>query len=382
MKQGRHFRIPEGPQDLRRLWAEAALLAGTGLPAWLASEDAADYRRLGRVSLEGMSATDRHRVDEECEEVELARLIVDTDPRDDQVRHVYVGRPRAEPVWSIGIFTGDAPWSLANLPQRNPVLTAASVTDAAATSVADPFLVRRNEQWFMFLELVNWRTWKGEIGLATSSDGLVWRYEQIVLAEPFHLSYPQVFESDDGIYMIPEASQSQTVRLYRARRFPTEWEHAGDLVVGMPFADPTVVRHQGRWWLFAETSGGRDDTLRLYHADGLAGPWREHPQSPVIRGDAENARPAGRVVTAGGRLLRFAQSCRPAYGTDVRVREIVRLTETEFVEQPLGTGPVLGPSGAGWNAGGMHHVDPIQIAEGRWLAAVDGWCMDDAADAP
>jgi len=39
-------------------------------------------------------------------------------------------------------------------------------------------------------------------------------------------------------------------------------------------------------------------------------------------------------------------------------------------------------SRAGWNAGGMHHVDPLPLADGRWLAAVDGWRMDDEADAP
>jgi len=382
VKQGRHCRIPEGPHDLRRLWSEATPFAGRDLPEWLAAEDAADYRCLGSLSLAGLSAVERDRADEELGELELARLIVDTDSHDDNILHLAIGRPRVEPVWSIGIHEGDAPWSLSDRPHENPVLTAASVTDVPATSVADPFLMRRDGRWFMFFEVVNWRTWKGEIGLATSSDGLTWRYEQIVLTEPFHLSYPYVFEADDGIYMIPETSQTEAVRLYRATRFPTEWEYVGDLLQGRPFADASVVRHQDRWWLFAETSGDRNDTLRLYHADALAGSWQEHPQSPVIQGDAENARPAGRIIAADGHLFRFAQNCRTAYGTDVRVREIMRLTTTEFVERPLGTGPVLGPTRTGWNAGGMHHVDPLPLAHSRWLAAVDGWRMDDEADAP
>ena len=382
MKQARHCRIPEGPHDLRRLWSEATPLAGRPLPDWLAAEDAADYRWLGSVSLAGLSGEERGQAEDEWGELELARLVVDDDPSDGQLRHIYIRRPRPEPVWSIGIHEGDAPWSLSDRPQINPVLTAASVTDVPATSVADPFLLCRDGRWFMFFEVVNWRSWKGEIGLATSNDGLAWRYEQIVLAEPFHLSYPYVFEADDSIYMIPETSQAEAVRLYRATRFPTEWEYVGDLLQGHPFADASVVRHQSRWWLFAETSGDRNDTLRLYHADALAGPWQEHPQSPVIQGDPENARPAGRIVAANGRLLRFAQNCRRAYGTDVRVREIVRLTTAEFAEQPLGTGPILGPARAGWNAGGMHHVDPLQRADGRWLAAVDGWCLSDDSGTP
>jgi hypothetical protein len=38
--------------------------------------------------------------------------------------------------------------------------------------------------------------------------------------------------------------------------------------------------------------------------------------------------------------------------------------------------PVLGGSGSGWNAAGMHHVDPHREADGRWIACVDGWCVE------
>lgn len=397
MKQGRHVRIPDGPHDLRRLWTEATPLDDADLPGWLTPEDAADYRCLGRLTLAGLSPAEVERLEEEFGELELARLIVDADPRDPLARRLYIGRPRPEPVWSIGIARGTAAWSPWEPMPGPPALAAAQVNDVPATSVADPFLLWHDGRWFMFFEVVNWKTWKGEIGLATSADGASWRYESIVLTEPFHLSYPYVFRDGDGIFMIPETSQDGSVRLYRARRFPWDWEHVGDLLRGAAFADASILRHEGRWWLFVETSGGRNDTLRLYHAAMLEGPWQEHPHSPVVRDDAENARPAGRIVAADGRLLRFAQNCGPAYGTDVRVREIVRLTPQEYEERPHGPGPVLGPAAeseaangsmapggdpdgttaTAWNAGGMHHVDPVHLGEGRWLAAVDGWRMDD-----
>ena len=38
----------------------------------------------------------------------------------------------------------------------------------------------------------------------------------IVLAEPFHLSYPYVFEWQGSHYMIPESGAAKSVRLYRA----------------------------------------------------------------------------------------------------------------------------------------------------------------------
>lgn len=376
MRQGRHGLIPEARHDLRALWATARRLDEDTRPTWLATGDASGYRLVATASLAGLSAAERDAAEEEFAAMELGRLVVDEDAAHPDVRRIYMAAPLPEAVWSIGIVAGDPPWALDGRSVANPVLTAADVTDTAATSVADPFLLRVDGRWHMLFEIDNWNSWKGEIGCATSGDGLEWKYEGIVLAEPFHLSYPHVFAADGGIYMTPESSQAQAVRLYRARRFPNEWEHVADLVSGLPFADPTIVRHGGRWWLFTETSGGGDDTLRLFHADGLMGPWTEHPQSPIVRGDAAVARPAGRIVSVDGRLVRFAQNCRPAYGTDVRAFEILTLTADDYAERPLREAPLLGP-GAGWNAGGMHHVDPVAVGPGRWLAAVDGWRMED-----
>src|SRR5205085_3879170 len=105
----------------------------------------------------------------------------------------------------------------------NPVLTREDVSDVPAVFVADPFMVRHGRRWFMFFELMNWATWKGEIGLATSDDGLRWHYEEVVLAEPFHLSYPYTFHWEGSVYMVPESQQAGSIRLYRAEDFPGGW---------------------------------------------------------------------------------------------------------------------------------------------------------------
>jgi len=375
MRAGRFFRVPESPADLRRVWADAAPIAAGAEPDWLDPDDPEGYRTLGSVSLAGLSSSARHAAEEEFAELELARLVVDEDPRDPERVHVFVRAPDPEPVWSIGIRTGPSPWSLAPARAAGPAITAADVADVPASSVADPFLMRAGGRWQMFFEVVNWRTWKGEIGLATSADGRHWRYEQIVLAESFHLSYPHVFEADGDTWMIPETSQASAVRLYRARRYPDDWEHVADLLTGEPFADATPLVHDGRWWLWAETSGGRNDTLRLYSAERLAGPWNEHPASPVVRSDDVVARPAGRIIEVDGCLLRPVQNCRPAYGTDVRWRRVDRLSPADYAESG-GDVPLLGPSGAGWAAGGMHHIDVARCDDGSWMAAVDGWRLE------
>ncbi len=378
MRTGRHASIPESAADLREVWAAARPLDDATRPVWLPPEDDdGDFRHAGSVSLAGLDDLARAAAMAEFNELEYARLVVEEDPRRADVHHIYVREPRPEPLWSIGIRTGPSPWRLAAPHNESPVLAAEQVSDVPATSVADPFLLHRDGRWQMFFEVDDWLARKGAIGLATSDDGLTWRYERIVLAEPFHLSYPCVFEDSGDVWMVPESTQADAVRLYRARRFPDDWECVAELLAGKPFADATPFRHAGRWWMFAETSGEANDTLRLFLADALLGPWREHPASPVVRGDAMHARPAGPVIVTDGRLVRLAQNCAPTYGTDVRGIDVTRLSPSHYDEQPLPGPPLVGPSGRGWNGCGMHHLAAVRRPDGSWLAAVDGWRMED-----
>jgi hypothetical protein len=346
------MRVPDRPADLERLWAEAEPLAADGLPEWLCADDAQGYRRVAPAVREEL-----HRALEE------AGLIVDE-------TGVYLADPHAEPIFSIGIYAGNSPFSL--LPAVTPALTRDDVTDVRASYVADPFLIQADGRWHMFFEVFNWRANKGEIGHATSDDGRHWAYDRIVLGEEFHLSYPYVFEWAAELWLIPESFQAHSVRLYRADPFPTSWSLVGTLI-GAPYVvDASPFRFAGRWWLFADTSAA-GGTLRLYSADELMGPWIEHPASPIVAGDPTRARPAGRVIVDGGHAVRLAQDCSRAYGSAVRGFEVTELTPTTYSEREVAPSPLLAGSGVGWNAGGMHHLDAHRLEGGGWIAAVDGW---------
>lgn len=275
--------------------------------------------------------------------------------------------------WAIGIYVGDSPFNLCVADTTHPVLTAKDVTDVRALFVGDPFMVNENSTWYMFFEVLNGDTKQGDIGLATSNDALNWTYQQIVLDEPFHLSYPYVFKWKDDYYMIPESRRANSVRLYKAIDFPTRWSFVTALLSKGNFADSSIFRHDNKWWLFTETSSEvKCDTLRLYHANDLVGPWIEHPESPVIEGNANIARPGGRVLVFEGRIIRYTQDDDPTYGKQVRAFEITELTSTSYEEKEVSENPILGPSGTGWNARRMHHLDAHQIDGNKWIACVDG----------
>lgn len=274
--------------------------------------------------------------------------------------------------WTIGIYSGESPFELRSaFRTMNPVLAAQDVTDVPARFVADPFLLRRESSWYLFFEVYNDATGQGDLAVAEGDGGRDWTYGQVVLDEPFHLSYPYVFDWEGETYLVPESFEAQSIRLYRARDFPIEWEFVTTLVEGRDYVDPSLAFYEGRWWMFAATTS--NDTLHLFHADRLEGPWQPHDLSPVVRGDRHRARPSGRLLVDEGRLYRFSADVAPPQGTHrVFAYEITVLSPTEYAERPVREGPIVEPHGSGWTRNAMHHVDPHPLGDGRWIAAVDG----------
>lgn len=290
---------------------------------------------------------------------------------------IYVGRSRGIPfikrkaIWSIGIYTGDSPFNLSSPAHiKNPVLTTKDITDVPADFVADPFMLYEDNTWYMFFEVMNKNTKKGEIGLATSYDGLEWTYKKIVMNEPFHLSYPYVFKWENEYYMIPETGETNSVMLYKAVEFPAKWILSDILLEGHPFLDASIIHFNNRWWMF--TSLPRNNILLLYYADRLTGPWEKHPRSPIILGDPGKARPGGRPIVFRGKIIRFTQDTHLHYGNKVRAFEITELTTTSYYEKEISENPVISATGSGWNGIAMHNIDPHEVGENKWIACVDG----------
>jgi hypothetical protein len=272
--------------------------------------------------------------------------------------------------YSIGIYTGDSPFSIWPADGiDNPVLTAEDVTDIPAHYVADPFMVRVDNSWYMFFEILNAETNQGDIGLAISPDGFNWQYEQVVIDEEFHLSYPYIFNHEGNYFMILYKEKRATgLGLYIADRFPANWSYVRTMLKGS-YYDPSIFYYREKWWLFAEENHG---FLHLYYADELTGIWAEHPESPIVRSNPNISRPGGRVLVTDDEVIRFAQGCYPAYGTNVQAFRIIRLTTSEYQEEEIPANPIITATGKGWNADGMHHMDAHRIGENRWIACVDG----------
>ncbi|MBY0612788.1 MAG: hypothetical protein K2P80_11455 [Beijerinckiaceae bacterium] len=199
---------------------------------------------------------------------------------------------------------------------------------------ADPFAFEHDGRTVIFCEEVPASTGKGIISrFEVDAEGRPGR-PTIVLERPYHLSYPFVFEHEGEIFMIPETLANRTVELYRAESFPDRWSLDTVLISGVAASDATLIRHHGRFWLFAteEDGGSTWDCLSIWHAETLRGPWLAHPMNPVLV-DAAGARPAGPIIAQDGVLMRPAQDCTGFYGRGLVMKEITRLDAEGFDER-------------------------------------------------
>jgi hypothetical protein len=211
------------------------------------------------------------------------------------------------------------------------------VRDDGRRYYADPFLLKRGDRTFLFVEEYVHAERKGSIAMAEVIGDRLASSPVRVLSRPYHLSYPHVFEADGEMLMIPETGANRTLELYRATEFPLKWELVKVLMKDGVYSDATPLFHHGRWWLFVTVDAmgnATQDELSIFHSDAIAGPWMPHAANPV-KSDSRSSRSGGRIIKYGDRLFRPAQDCDRHYGGGLVWFEITELTPTRFCERKV-----------------------------------------------
>jgi hypothetical protein len=224
----------------------------------------------------------------------------------------------------------------------------------AFTFLADPFGLRRDGALHVFAEAYDYRTRRGVIDLLELDPAFNVGRRRTVLREPWHLSYPFVFEAEGAVWMAPEAHRSGALTLYRAAAYPDAWEAAVRLPLDTPAIDPTVFRHDDLWWIAYSPSGpqaAKQGRLHLAWAERIGGPWRTHAGNPV-RADRSGSRPGGTPFLHDGVLTLPVQDCTATYGGAIRLLRILELTPERFEAE---AGPAItAPASAAPYVEGLH----------------------------
>ena len=266
--------------------------------------------------------------------------------------------------WSIG-------YQVLNSPKEINPLTASiygiDKMPLGTAGIADPFLLEHGGKIYLFYELILKTEPAAKIAVSVyDPDSKRWNFHSVVLDEPFHLSYPHVFEHESEIYMIPESKEAQSVRLYRSIDFPSKWQLERTLIKNKKYVDSSIIYWKDHFFLFTT----RKRKLLLFYSKSLAGVWSLHPKTPVKRWNY--ARCAGRIFEHNGKLFRFAQEQAKGYGMGVRLYEILKLSTKDYKETAVDNDLFLQPFGDDWAQHGMHHVDITRLADNSYLSVFDG----------
>jgi hypothetical protein len=202
--------------------------------------------------------------------------------------------------------------------------------------LADPFVVTAGERRTVLMEEWDDGAWRGRIVAAgLGEDGPA----RPALESPTHLAYPYVFEHEGRVFCTPENARRRAVILYELEDGGTRFTERATLLEDVGAVDPTLVRHDGRWWLFcADIDDEAQYKLYVWHASELLGPWEPHPANPV-KADVRSSRPAGTPFLHAGELYRPAQDSAAGYGSAVVLNRVTRLSPTQFAEEPVARFP-------------------------------------------
>jgi hypothetical protein len=288
-------------------------------------------------------------------------------------------------IWRVGVLAAPAEALLSPERLANAPVTWLPEADGPLGFIADPFPLRREGRLHLFVEAYDYRERRGRIDVITLDEAFRPVERRRALAEPWHLSYPFVFEAEGGVWMLPEAHRSGALTLYRAEAFPTAWRPAARIALDAVPIDATPLFRDGLWWLFytpATTQAAKVGELHLAFAERLEGPWRPHPGNPVRR-DPGSSRPGGVPFAVDDRLVLPVQDCRRTYGGAIRPLVIETLTPDRFVAEagaPFAPPPSFAPQRAGlhtWSAAGE-----VTFIDAKRLAVSPGLVMSDLARAP
>ena len=200
--------------------------------------------------------------------------------------------------------------------------------------LADPFMFSYNGKLYLFYEKQNGWYGKGHICMRFTEDLSRWSEEITVLKEPFHLSFPFVFEDKGKIYMLPETGYSASIRLYEACDDNLEKWKLSKIIIDekRQWVDSSIINKDSKYYLFTAVKENSIFNQFLFVSDNLTGPYKEHPKSPIYIGN-DYGRNGGAVFYFKDKLFRPAQICVSSYGEDITLLQIEKLTPEDFIEK-------------------------------------------------
>ena len=196
---------------------------------------------------------------------------------------------------------------------------------------ADPFVCNDNGKEYVFVELMNHYNVYGQIAVAPIENGVVGDF-QIAIDEPFHMSFPNVFQWNGEWYMLPEVFMSGGVRLYRAEEFPYRWSLDTVLVEQVELVDHALFPTD---YGFRMVTYDQTDRANMHSRVFRLDMEQRSLKELFPRGNWCRERPGGTFYRKDGIWYHVIQDCVRTYGDFLHVFQVDEFTDEVFSEREI-----------------------------------------------
>lgn len=192
---------------------------------------------------------------------------------------------------------------------------------------ADPFIFNYKGTVYVFAELYDYICMRGCIGYCTINNGSVTSWKKII-QEKYHLSFPNVFENDGEIYILPEASASGKLYMYKATEFPDKWEKCENIAQGVKLVDSVRMMPYSSGKILTYDISSDKYVLKILDVKG---------DDSYLVDDNEYflQRPAGKFFIYKDNCFRPAQICEKDYGEGLIFYKT--MSENKYTEERIQT---------------------------------------------
>lgn len=199
---------------------------------------------------------------------------------------------------------------------------------------ADPFCISFKNENYLFYELFDKYRHKGLIAFSKIENDEITK-PKIILDEKYHLSFPNIFKLNDVFYMIPETSGSQSIKLFKATRFPDKWIEVKTIRDNCSSVDTIILEDSNKKYLITSDTVKGSPCLVTNYMFEVDNEFEILKSYKLTTGNDGN-RNGGNIVNIDNYKYRVGQICLKRYGEGLKIYKIESLNPyTEKLELTL-----------------------------------------------
>ena len=209
---------------------------------------------------------------------------------------------------------------------------------------ADPIIAMVGEKEYLFMEVYDRTEKKGMIGVSSFSENGQLTGVRIILNEPFHLSFPLVFDYMGKTILMPECSASHSLRFYELDPQTLTPSLIREIPVEGAVVDTVVLKSEQEELVLLgcmeDSEEPKRTSLVMYHLDGLYdGELKKCTLPNEYAAPSYRLRNGGPVICTEDKKIRILQeSTETEYGHNLIFREILNEgTDGTYLEKDLQT---------------------------------------------